>query len=224
LRTEELIGQLVAEAEPAAPFLSPVRRAFLWTVVAAVCVALGLVHFGIRGDEMSGWYRVGFALRLTLLVSTMWLAVVAAFRLSVPGEDQRAWARWWPILTLAILVAMVTADVLMAAAAGDLGSPMRAWKCVRKMSFVGALPAVLAIVLIQRAQALEPRWAILLGVLAAGAAGAVTSELACPIHAPIHVLLWHVLPVALSAVLGVALGMLFSTRRVSRRGGGRLGR
>ncbi len=36
-----------------------------------------------------------------------------------------------------------------------------------------------------------------------------------PDHAPIHVLLWHVLPVAASAVLGVALGVLFSTRRVS---------
>lgn len=218
MRTEELISSLAAEAEPATPYLSPVRRALLWSVVAAVCVGLGVLHFGVRGDEMSAWYRLGFTVRLVLLVSTMWLAVVAAFRLSVPGEDLRAWARWWPLVTLAVLVLLVASDVVFAAMAGELGSPMRAWKCVRKMSFVGAFPAVVAIVLIQRAQALEPKWAVLLGVLAAGAAGAITSEIACPIHAPIHVLLWHVMPVALSAVLGVTLGMLFSMRKVSRRG------
>jgi hypothetical protein len=217
LRTEELIDSLVATAEPATPFLSPVRRALLWCVVAAVCVSLGVMHFGVRGDEMSAWYRLGFTLRLILLVSTMWLAVVAAFRLSVPGYDLRAWARWWPVVTLALLVLMVTADVLVEAAAGQLGSPMRAWQCVRKMSFVGAVPAVVAIFLIQRAQAMEPRWALLLGVLAAGAAGAITSEIACPIHAPMHVLLWHVMPVALSAVLGAALGLLFPLR-IGRRG------
>jgi len=218
LRTEELIESLVATAEPATPFLSPVRRALLWSVVAAACVGLGLLHFGVRGDEMSSWYRLGFTLRLVLLVSTMWLAVVAAFRLSVPGDDLRAWARWWPLVTLAMLVLLVTADVVIEAAAGELGSPMRAWRCVRKMSYVGAFPAVVAIFLIQRAQAMEPKWAVLLGVLAAGAAGAITSEIACPIHAPIHVLLWHVMPVAVSAVLGVSLGLLFSMRRVSRRG------
>jgi hypothetical protein len=218
LRTEELIDSLVATAEPARPFLSPVRRALLWTLAAAACVALGVLHFGVRGDEMSGWYRLGFTLRLILLVSTMWLAVVAAFRLSVPGEDRRPWSRWWPLVTLTLLVLLVAADVLVAAAAGELGSPMRAWRCVRKMSYVGAVPAVIAIILIQRAQAMEPKWAILLGVLAAGAAGAITSEIACPIHAPMHVLLWHVMPVAASAVLGVTLGVLFSTRRLSRRG------
>jgi hypothetical protein len=221
LRTEELISSLAADAGPAAPLLSPLRRAVLWSVAAAACVGLGLGYFGVRGDEMSGWYRLGFTLRLILLVSTTWLAVVAAFRLSVPGHDMRAWARWWPLVTLAILVAMVVADLVVAAAAGDMGSPTRAWRCVRKMSLVGALPAVLAVILIQRAQAMEPKWAILLGVLAAGAAGAVTSELACPIHAPMHVLLWHVMPVAASAVLGAVLGALFSMRRVGRRALGR---
>ena len=218
MRTEELIDRLVADAEPVTPLLSPVRRAALWSVAAVACVGLGVLHFGIRGDDMSGWYRAGVTLRLVLLAATMWLAVVTAFRLSVPGYDLRAWSRWWPLTLLGILVALVTAELLIAAATGDMGSPLRAWKCVRKMAFVGALPAVLAIVLIQRARAIEPRWAVLLGVLAAGAAGALTSEIACPIHAPIHVLLWHILPVAASALLGVTLGVLFSTRRVNRQG------
>jgi hypothetical protein len=79
---------------------------------------------------------------------------------------------------------------------------------VRKLAFVGAIPAVVSILLIQRGAALEPRWAAMLGVLAAGAAGALTSELACPIRLPMHVMLWHVLPVAAYAVVGALAALI----------------
>ncbi len=217
MRTEELIDRLVADAEPVKPLLSPARRAVLWSVAAGICVVLGVLHFGLRPDAMEGWFGVGLALRLGLLTATTWLAVVTAFRLSVPGHDLRAWSRWWPLALLGVLVAIVTAEVVIGAIRGEMRSPLSSWKCVQKVAFVGALPAVLAIVLIQRASTLEPCWAALLGVLAAGAAGALTSELACPIHAPIHIMLWHVLPVAASAVLGAVLGLLSWNRKGPRR-------
>ena len=213
MRTEQLIDRLVADAEPVRPLLSPARRAVLWSVVAGICVTLGVLHFGLRRDAVEAWYSTGVVLRLVLLAATTWLAVVTAFRLSVPGEDLRAWSRWWPLALLGGLVAVVTAEVVMGVIAGEPTSPLRAWRCVRKAAFVGAVPAILAIVLIHRANALEPRWTALLGVLAAGASGALTSELACPIHAPIHILLWHVLPVAAFAAVGALLGLLFWARR-----------
>ena len=49
-----------------------------------------------------------------------------------------------------------------------------------------------------------PVWAALLGLVAAGAAGALTSELACPVRVPMHVMLWHVLPIAVYAAVGTA--------------------
>ncbi len=86
------------------------------------------------------------------------------------------------------------------------------------MAFTGTVPAILAVALIQRAEAVEPKWTALLGVLAAGAAGALTSELACPIRAPIHIMLWHVLPVALSAGIGAMVGsLLLAWARGKRR-------
>jgi hypothetical protein len=213
LRTQELIDRLVADVEPVTPLLSPARRAVVWSVVAAICVILGVLYFGLRRDAAEAWYSTAVVLRLVLLGATAWLSVVTAFRLSVPGHDSRAWSRWWPLALVGVLVAVVSAEVVVGLLTGDVDSPLRAWRCVRKVAFVGAIPAVLAVVLIQRANALDPRWAALLGVLGAGAAGALTSELACPIHAPIHVLLWHVLPVAASAVAGAVLGVLFWNRR-----------
>jgi hypothetical protein len=213
VRTDELIGQLVADGAPVRPVLTPARRAVLWAVIAGICVTLGVLQFGLRRDVAEAWYRTGVVLRLVLLAATAWLSVVAAFRLSVPGDDQRAWSRWWPLALLGVLAALVSSEVVIGAIEGDLGSPLQAWKCMRKAAYAGAVPAILALVLIRRATVLEPRWTALLAVLAAGAAGALTSELACPIHAPLHILLWHLGPVVASAIVGALLGVLFWRRR-----------
>lgn len=218
MNTDQLISALVADVKPVRRLLDPLQRATLWVAVALVCISLGLLYFGVRRDIASAWYDVTFILRLILLASTMWLAVVASFRLAVPGRDTRAWSRWWPIIGIAALVALAAGEVITGALFGDMGSPLRGWTCVRKVAFVGAVPATLAVILIQRAEAVEPKWTALLGVLAAGAAGALTSELACPIRAPIHIMLWHVMPVALSAGIGAVVGsILLAWARTRRR-------
>ena len=202
--TDQLIERLVAEASPVRRLVDPRRRAAIWTAVALVCVALGVAHYGVRRDIGEAMSFVPFLLRLPLIAATMWLSVVTALRLSIPGADQRAWTRWWPLLLLGALVAVSAAELTLVGIAGEAGSPLRAWGCVRKLTFVGALPALGAIVLIRRAAPLDPLWTALLGLVAAGAAGALTSELACPVRLPMHVMLWHVLPIAVYAAVGTA--------------------
>jgi hypothetical protein len=202
--TDQLISRLAAGAAPVRRLFDPRRRAALWTAAALVCVGLGLARFGIRDDLPRAAVSLPFLLRVALLAATMWLAVVASLRLAVPGADERAWTRWWPLLLLGALLSVVAAELVLVSLVGDAGSPLRAWTCVRKLTYVGALPALGAIVLIRRAAPLEPVWAALLGLVAAGAAGALTSELACPIAVPVHVMLWHLLPIALYAATGTA--------------------
>jgi hypothetical protein len=216
VNTDELISRLVADARPVRRVLDPTRRASLWVAASLVCVVLGVLHFGPRDDAADAWYATAVVLRIALLAATMWLAVVTAFRLSVPGFEGRVFSRWWPIIPLGILVAMSSGELVAAAMTGSAGAPLFAWSCVRKVATVGTIPAALSILLIRRAAPLEPRWAALLGVLAAGAAGALTSELACPIRAPVHILLWHVMPVVASAAIGAVAGILLWARRHSQ--------
>jgi hypothetical protein len=208
LDTDRLVEQLAAGVTPVRRLLDPTQRAALWTAVAAVCVMFGLLHFGVRRDLATVWFTAGFLLRVALLIATMWLAVVTSFRLAVPGRETGAWSRWWPIVALGALMAVAAAELVAGALFGAAGSPLRGWTCMRKVAFAGAVPAAMAVALIQRAAALEPRWTALLGVLAAGAAGGLTAELACPINAPMHIFLWHVMPVALSAGIGAIAGSL----------------
>jgi hypothetical protein len=93
---------------------------------------------------------------------------------------------------------------MMMAVVGDAGAPLYGWRCVRKLTFVGVLPALGAILLIRRGAPLDPVWTALLGLVAAGAAGALTSEIACPVRFPMHVMLWHVLPIVVYATVGTA--------------------
>ena len=202
--TDQLIDRLVADASPVRRLVDPRRRAALWTALALVCIGLGVAYFGVRRDLAGAMMLLPFLARVALLVATMWLSVVAALRLSVPGEDERAWTRWWPLLFLGALISVVAAELVLVWVVGEAGSPLRGWTCVRKLTFVGILPAFGAMVLIRRAAPLDPVWAALLGLVAAGAAGALTSELACPVRVPMHVMLWHVLPIAVYAAVGTA--------------------
>lgn len=206
MNTDQLINRLVSEAQPVRRLIDPSRRAAMWVAIALVCVSFGLLYFGVRRDLATVSHSVTFWLRLALLVSTMWLAVTSSFRLAVPGRETQVWRRWWPLIALGALVAVAVAEVVAGALTGDLGSPLRAWTCVRKVAFVGAVPATLSLFLINRAVPIEPQWSALLGILAAGAAGALTSELACPIASPLHMLLWHVAPVAVSVGIGLLIG------------------
>ena len=212
MNTDQLIDRLAADVTPVRRLLSPTQRAALWTALALVSVALGVVYFGVRHDIATAWANPGLLARLALLTTTMWLSVVSAFRLSVPGGDTRAFARWWPLMLLGVLVAFSAAEVVSAWLVGDAGSPLHSWTCVRKVAFVGVVPAIVSVTLISRGYAIEPRWTALLGVLAAAAAGALTSELACPIQAPIHIMLWHIAPVVVSTAVGALVGTLVVER------------
>jgi hypothetical protein len=202
--TDRLIERLTADASPVRRLVDPRRRAAMWTALALVCIGLGVAHYGVRRDMAGAMTFAPFLVRVALLAATMWLAVVTALRLAVPGEDARAWTRWWPLLLLGALISVVAAELVLVSVVGEVGSPLRAWTCVRKLTFVGVLPALGAMVLIRRAAPLDPVWTALLGLVAAGAAGALTSELACPIRVPMHVMLWHVLPIAVYSALGTA--------------------
>ena len=139
MNTDELISRLVADARPVRRVLDPTRRASLWVAASLVCVVLGVLHFGPRDDAADAWYATGVVLRLALLAATMWLAVVTAFRLSVPGLEGRAFSRWWPIIPLGVLLAVTTGELVAAAVAGNPGAPLFAWSCMRKVATVGAI-------------------------------------------------------------------------------------
>jgi hypothetical protein len=201
--TDRLIERLVADAPPVRRLADPRRRAGLWTAIAVACAAAGIAWFGMRRDMPGVLAFVPFDARVALLAATMWLAVLAALRLAVPGADPRAWTRWWPLGLLGIAIAAVGLEALIAAVWGaGAGAPSFHWQCVRKVAIVEVVPAIAVIALIRRATSLDLVWTVVLGLVAAGAVAALAAEMTCPVLLPMHVLLWHLLPIAAVAALG----------------------
>lgn len=215
--TNELIAQLVTDLRPVRRLVSPASRAAIWLAVALVGVLIGLMYFGMRRDIFEASRSVAFLVRVALLAATLWLAILTCLRLSVPGADPRAWARWWPIVAIGGVLAVGAGELAYALLLGDAGSPFRSGPCVRKVAVAGTIPAVAAIVMIRQGAALEPQWTSMLGLLAAGAAGALTAELACPIDEPMHMFVWHLVPAVMVALAGLGGGELWA-RRVRDRG------
>ena len=212
--TDRLIDRLVAEASPVQRLVDPRRRAALWTAMALVCIAAGVTWFGVRADLAREMLVLPYVVRVALLAATMWLAVVAALRLSVPGADPRAWSRWWPLGLLGVAIGAVAVQTGLATLwGGGAGAPSYHWGCVLKLPIVGALPALAVVVLIRRATSLDPVWTAVLGLVAAGAAGSLAAEITCPVRLPMHVMLWHVLPVAAVAAIGGAVVWLVGRLR-----------
>lgn len=213
MKTDDLIAQLVSELRPVRRLASPRSRASVLAALALVGILAGLAAFGVRRDIGDASRSLAYVLRLTLLLATAWLAIISCLRLSIPGGDPRAWARWWPLLALGGVVAIGAGELTWALLVGDAGSPFRSWRCVRKVAMAGTVPAAGAIVLISRGATLEARWVAMLGLLGAGAAGALTAELACPIDEPMHTFLWHLMPTLAFTLVGLAFGELWSRRR-----------
>lgn len=213
METNDLINGLVADLRPVRRLASPTSRAANWLAVAMVGVLIGLTHFGVRRDIVETSRSLAFLLRVSLLGATVWLAILTCLRLSVPAGESRAWARWWPIVAIGSVLAVGAGELVYALLLGDAGSPFRSWTCVRKVAFAGAIPAAGAMLMMRRSAALEPQWTAMLGLLAAGAAGGLTAELACPIDEPMHMFVWHLVPAAVLAVVGLGGGELWARFR-----------
>ena len=86
MNTDQLIEMLAREATPVSRRLSPAQRAALWSAVALLCVAIGLGHFGGRRDIADAWRSTDMMLRVFLLASIAWLAVMTASPLLVDAN------------------------------------------------------------------------------------------------------------------------------------------
>ena len=205
MKTERLIGLLATGAGPAprAPVarrLAPVLAASLAASIIASIAALGLIPPAMWSDA-APWIKLGYAAGLAACCA--WLAA----RLARPATPIGA----APFALAAVLVAMLllgTAELALAPQA-ERYSYLVGQSAVRCPWAILALsiPALAGILWALRG--LAPTRLRLAGVCAgllAGAIGAAGYALACTEQSAAFVAVWYSLGIALSGLLGGALG------------------
>lgn len=210
---ERLIATLASQATPVQPLAAPRIRMARWILCAVVAVSLGIAWRGVRTNLAAAFSDPTFIITnlliLIVAVSAAWLALT----LAVPGALRLARTKWLPIAALGAWGAILIQQV---ATTGDLAAALMTEQvvagCMFKTYGIAIGPALVIILLAQRAAPLDWRWTASLASLSALAFGVLGTELICPITGYAHLFNWHFLPVAAMTAAAFLAGGLWARR------------
>lgn len=171
------------------------------TVIAAI-VAIAAFEWwdGLLTGEASGYFLITHGLLLTLGAAS----AVALTRSAMPRVGPRSSAPAWGSAMLAILPAGAIIGLLQGSephAHSGLNDPVALY-CVTASLAAASLVAIASTLWLRRGAPVAIERAGWLTGLAAGSLGTVAYGITCPLDTYSHVGLWHVAPVAISAVIG----------------------
>ncbi len=211
---QTFVDRLAADLRPVRPLWPPRIRLAVW--LALESAVLGVVALsGVRPDLAAQLLDWRYLVEMGALLVVGVLSAAFSLRAAVPSLEPR---RAESALTLVLAVA---------AGLGSLAQPMHAPEtlaefiaaggpCAVKTALLAALPWIALILALRRGAPLVPMTA---GALAGGAAFVLSfamMRLACPMDERLHLLVWHVLPVAVGAGLSTVAGLVWLRRRYSR--------
>ncbi len=201
---ERLVARLVADARPVRPLWSPHTRLALWLVLQVLTLGVA-VEFGLRQDLGDHLRQPHFLFEVRALVAAGAMAAAVALRGAIPGMGSGR-------LTVTSSMALVSAAVVLVSlepanavrSAGDfMASGAQCLLCILGFS---EIPWTALFVAVHRAAPLDPP---VMGAYVGAAAflfAAAAVRIACPIDEEIHLLAWHMVPIASGAALSAIAG------------------
>ena len=207
MKTDALIALLAADAGPVPRHAATRRLAWGLALALPLSVALLLAAYGVRRDigEAVGWPM--FWVKLLFPACMALAAFVAVQRLARPGV--RVGAAWLALAAPVVLVWALALVVWMGAPAGERAALLWgvSWRICAGSIVLMAAPVF--IVAMGALRSMAPTRPALAGAVAgalAGGAGASVYALHCMELAAPFLAVWYVSGIALTALLGAALG------------------
>jgi len=204
--TDQLIQSLAKSVRPVRPLSCPWLRVAGWLALATPYMAMVVFAMSPRGDlaaKMSDWH---FVIEQLAALATGLTAGLAAFASVVPGYCRKIIIA--PMVPLAIWLATLgegcVADWLRW---GPEGLSLRPdWLCLPAIVLVGAVPAMVMVVMLRRGAPLTPHVTTALGALAAAGLGNFGLRLFHPQDASLMVLVWQFGTIFALSVLAGCVG------------------
>lgn len=203
MKTEDFIHEIAEGSRPVRQLDSPVVRFVRWSLISFLCLGVGLAVFGVRPDLESVVQTPSFFLQGFFALSLAVLSALSAFILSVP-DKRKPWLHIVPGTTLVLwLGVIVQVFITSNGIHGGLGL-----SCIRDIVVLGLLPGAFLFLMIGKAAPLKIGRVGLLAGLSVAALGALGTQFICRNDDPLHILLWHYVPVLLLGGIGFFLGRL----------------
>lgn len=203
MKTEQLIHELVKESEAIERNQRPIVRFCRWFLVSLLCVTTGIAVLGLRPDLESVVWTPTFFLQAFFTLGLATLSALSAFIFSVP-DKKKIWLNAVPGVTLALWLGVIGRALFSSA---DVRAGM-GLSCVRDIVILGLFPGVFLFVMLRQAAPLKLGKVGVLAALSVAGLGAIGTQFICTNDDPLHILLWHHVPVLILGGTGVFLGRL----------------
>lgn len=212
MHDDELVRSLVADLRPVRRLCRVELRAAAWALLALGCMSVGASVLGLRGDLARKLGDPVYLIESTALLVVFASSAWSGFRLSVPGAEPTRLGKLVPGLAAVGWVLLIVSRGASHSYTAVTAVPALGWSCVWRIVGLAVAPGATMFALLRRAAPDERARTGGLAVLSTSALAALCTQMVCRNDAPAHLLPWHVGPVLIAGLLGLAVGKLLLPR------------
>jgi hypothetical protein len=208
-----LVEGLLADARPVSPIHSAGSQWGLWLTASLLIMGLALALVQVQPGLSSTMSQMPSLTFVLLAFAGAALAAWEAIASSVPGRQT---GRGYRVFSILVLLALFAMPVLFFTPNDHGFNPMETlregWGCFTLVSLVGLPPWILLAWLVSRNAAFKPAWTGAWTGASAFLLGTTTVQLHCPENHWGHILMVHLMPVALFTLLASWAGLYLFSR------------
>ena len=203
MKTNDLINSLSQDVKKVEVVKFTATDLLKVFAVGLLCVVASVSVQGIRIDMQDQMSRWTYWLETVLMIVLGLTSILGAMDLSIPSKENTKISTL-PILPAFVLLAIVVYSLVKYSNPSYVLA--NGFGCVSQILASALLPAGFLFWMARRAAALKRDKVGLLVALSGLSFGLLTVQLSCYDSSPLHILVWHLLPVLIFASLGLALG------------------
>lgn len=198
---DKIISQLAKDLKPVKVLKYNTKDYLLVFAAGVFSVLASIAIAGLRLDLSQIISSPRFILETIVLIGLAILSTLAAFHLSIPSTNSHFSSRIVIFNLFAWLGFLLYFLIATPEASAGWGI-----SCAKEVTIDTLIPAIVLFLIIKRGASLNRAASGWLVLTSAAAYGALATQFTCSSDDPLHILVWHALPVIILGFLGVALG------------------
>lgn len=205
--TDQLIKKLVSEG-PRKSLPHPMKQTAYWLTGTVLFLVAVSIFSGLRADIMDKIIEPLYLMELGLVLTMGISTALAAFCLSRPDAHQKEWIKYTPFAA-----ALLWAGVAFWDSIGTFGwdgifysMELGQFDCPTHILMYSLPPGIAIFMIVRKGAPIQCCWAGAMATWSVTSFGYLCMRLIEMNDDPVHLLVWHALPIMLMCVIGMILG------------------
>jgi len=214
MNTEDLIQKLVNEG-PQKPMPHPMQQTMIWLLGMLTYLLLFSLYSGFRSDISEKLSELSYIFEMILLLGLGITAALSAFCLSRPDGHQMPWLKYVPFGFLLVWTMTAFSGSTEQISLQNLVHSMSLsqFDCPLYIILFSVPPGIALFFLVRMGVTTQCYWAGSMATLSVTTFGYLLMRLIEGNDNPIHLIVWHALPIMIICLIGMVFGKILLTWR-----------